>query len=214
MSDTDIFSLNSCYLSSDVSCNTVQYNEIKRLLGNSASCIGSTGLCTSDEMINIKNGLGLLQTAEDSSAKKRTFQLNTYFGKKYSAQNYIFKIIGIAVAIVAGLWGIGMYATFIPEWIITTLISITIGICSIIIIFKLTDMLNRSNFDYDQYNANIKNLPPIAPIGEAAAAAKGGQYSYGNFGKHCQDGECCPKFFSFNATSGYCSFNPFSPTMY
>lgn len=212
MSDTDIFSLNACYLSSDISCNTMQNKEIQRLLGQHASCIGSTGGCEPYDMINIKNELSLLQTAEDANAKTRTFQLNTYFGKKYSAQNYLFKIIGIAVAIVAGLWIIGMYATFIPEWVITTLISLTIGICSIILIFKLADISNRNNFDYDQYNANMKNLPPIAPTDGALPASSGGQYSYGNFGKHCQDGACCPKFFSFNAASGYCSFNPLTPS--
>ena len=150
-----------------------------------------------------------LQSSEDNSNKTRSIQINSYYGKKYSAQNYILKIIGLMVAIVASLWAVGIYMSFIPSWILSSLMSLTIGVCSIIIIFKLVDITNRNNFDYDQYDTKMKNLPPIAPANDGTPSTSSAtQYSYGNFGKHCQDSTCCPKFYTFNASAGYCSFNP------
>ena len=87
--------------------------------------------------------------------------------------------------------------------------SLTIGVCSIIIIFKSVDITNRNKFDYDQYDTKMNNLPPIASTDDGTTpSVVGSQYSYGNFGKHCQDSTCCPKFFAFNASAGYCVFNP------
>jgi hypothetical protein len=117
------------------------------------------------------------------------------------------------IVIVAGLWAIGMYVPTIPSWILQALMSLTIGICSIIIIFKSVDITNRNKFDYDQYDTQMKILPPIAPANDGTTpATSAAQYSYGNFGKHCQDSTCCPKFFTFNPAAGYCSFNPLTPT--
>jgi hypothetical protein len=207
MSDTDIFSLNACYLSTDITCNANQTAEINRL------CVGATG-CDSSDTISVLSRLRTLQSMEENSNKTRSIQINSYYGKKYSAQNYILLIIGLMVAIVAGLWAIGIYVPTIPSWILSSLMSLTIGICSIIIIFKSVDMSNRNRFDYDQYDTKMKNLPPIAPANDGTTPSTTGatQYSYGNFGKHCQDNACCPKFFTFNAAAGYCSFNPLTPT--
>lgn len=213
MSDTDIFSLNACYLSTDNTCSENQNAEIRRLLPNiDTSCVGTTG-ATGCSPTDILSGLRTLQSGEDNSNKTRSVQINSYYGKKYSAQNYILKIIGLMVAIVASLWAVGIYAPTIPSWILSTLMSLTIGICSIIIIFKTVDMSNRNKFDYDQYDTKMKNLPPIAPANDGTTPTTSAtQYSYGNFGKHCQDSNCCPKFFTFNAAAGYCSFNPLTPT--
>jgi hypothetical protein len=200
MSDTDIFSLNACYLSTDISCNANQTAEINRL------CVGSTG-CNQSDPVSVLARLRSLQSSEDNSNKTRSIQINSYYGKKYSAQNYILKIIGLMIAIVASLWAVGLYTTIIPSWILSSLMSLTIGVCSIIIIFKSADITNRNKFDYDQYDTKMKNLPPIAPANDGTPASAT-QYSYGNFGKHCQDSACCPKFFTFNAAAGYCSFNP------
>jgi len=202
MSDTDIFSLNACYLSTDISCNANQTAEITRL------CAGASG-CNPNESVSVLARLRSLQTGVNNSNKTRSIQINSYYGKKYSAQNYVLKIIGLMVVIVAGLWVVGLYTTTIPSWILSSLMSLTIGICSIIIIFKSVDITNRNKFDYDQYDTKMKNLPPIAPTDDGTTpSAVGSQYSYGNFGKHCQDSVCCPKFFTFNASAGYCSFNP------
>ena len=202
MSDTDIFSLNACYLSTDITCNATQIAEITRL------CKGSTG-CNPNESVSVLARLRSLQSSENNSNKTRSIQINSYYGKKYSAQNYILKIIGLMVVLVASLWAVGMYVPTIPSWILSSLMSLTIGVCSIIIIFKLVDITNRNKFDYDQYDTKMKNLPPIEPANdETTPSTTGAQYSYGNFGKHCRDSACCPKFFTFNAAAGYCSFNP------
>ena len=206
MSDTDIFSLNACYLSTDISCNTLQNAKINSL--TSKSCVGSTPECTSDDKTSILATLRGLQSTEENSNKTRSVQINSYYGKKYSAENYILKVIGIMVSIVLGLWAVGIYVPSIPSWILTTAMSLTIGICSIIIIFKTADMTNRNKFDYDQYDTKMKNLPPIASANDTSTPQSGKQYSYGNFGKHCQDSNCCPKFFTFNPAAGYCTFNP------
>jgi hypothetical protein len=205
MSDTDIFSLNACYLSADISCNTMQNSKINELV--SKPCV-TTNACNSEDTLYVSNKLKQLLTIEDKLNKTRTIQLNSYFGKKYSAQNYVLKIIGLMFFIVAGLWAIGVYVPSIPSWILQLLVSMTIGICSIIIIFKSVDITNRNKFDYDQYDTKMNNLPPIDDPIYGDNVSIGKQYSYGNFGKHCKDNKCCPKFFTFNPSVGYCSFNP------
>ena len=114
------------------------------------------------------------------------------------------------VIVVVIMWAIQTYTTYIPEWIISTGMSLTIGVCSIIIIFKSLDITNRSKFDYDQPISNMKNLPPIDEQG-ALYSSSDQQMKSSGYGKSCQNGECCPKFFSFNPSLGYCSFNPFTP---
>lgn len=216
---SDIFSLNGCYLTatdSDVgTCTTEEKKTAKTLLGSGTAynAIATDGTLTSggfdvrDELAVLLAKAGVENSQLNIANKKRTTQINTYYAKKHTAQNYILKVIYIMVIVVVILWAINTYVPSIPEWIISLAMSLTIGICSIIVIFKSVDISNRSTFDYDQVITSMKNLPPIDKTGALYSSAEQ-QMKSSVFGRNCQNGECCPTFYSFNPSLGYCSFNP------
>jgi len=218
---SDIFSLNGCYLTAiDTggalgTCTTEEIKTAKTLLGYSDnSKITVAGAIASSQGFAVRDALAVLQANADASNatldianKTRTSQINTYYAKKHTAQNYILKVIYIMVIVVVILWAIKTYVPSIPEWIISLAMSLTIGICSIIVLFKSVDISNRSTFDYDQVITSMKNLPPIDAQDAKYSSADQKMKSNG-FSKSCQNGECCPTFYSFNPSLGYCSFNP------
>ena len=217
---SDIFSLNGCYLTADANsgvnlgtCTTEEKKTARTLLGsgNAYNEITGAGDLTSGKGDIVRDALSVLlsnaNATLDIANKKRDTQINTYYAKKHTAQNYILKVIYIMVIVVVILWAINTYVPSIPEWIISLAMSLTIGICSIIVIFKSVDISNRSTFDYDQVITSMKNLPPIDKTGALYSSADQQMKSNG-FGRNCQNGECCPTFYSFNPSLGYCSFNP------
>jgi hypothetical protein len=224
---SDIFSLNGCYLDDDIvsACGQVKLGIMKNLLsGDNINknkitkdpTTGSYGIIDGNKQ-SVRNALSVLQAKavkEEADLKekntKRNLQINTYYAKKTEAQSYVLRVIYIMVIVVVIMWAVQTYTTYIPEWIISTGMALTIGICSIIIIFKSLDITNRSTFDYDQPISSMKNLPPIDEQG-ALYSSSDQQMKSSGYGKSCQNGECCPKFFSFNPSLGYCSFNPFTP---
>jgi len=152
--------------------------------------------------------------------QQRLVKVNSYYGKKYSAQTKILKTIAIMVFCVIAIYAIRVYTDFIPDWILTTSMSLVIGIFIINILFQSVDITNRNNMDYDLYDTNLSNLPKLAsePGTSATGAGAGGtmstttssQMSYGGGRGHCNDQQCCPTFYTFNPTLGYCSLNPFT----
>ena len=219
---SDIFSLNGCYLTAlptgtDLgTCTTEEKKTAKTLLGSGSaySAINAAGDLTNNQGHVVRDALSVLLANSDIANsqlnianKKRDTQINTYYAKKHTAQNYILKVIYIMVIVVVILWAIKTYVPSIPEWIISLAMSLTIGICSIIVIFKSVDISNRSTFDYDQVITSMKNLPPIDKTGALYSSADQ-QMKASRFGRNCQNGECCPTFYSFNPSLGYCSFNP------
>ena len=225
---SDIFSLNGCYLSLKNerpfnSCTAQQLKNAKTLLSSDTTSevnTVATALITDagtieniDDAKIIKSSLTNMETtALNEKNTMRSIQINTYYAKKRTDQNYILKVVYIMVLVVAIMWAVQTYTNILPDWFFSAGMAITIGICSIIIIFKAADISNRSNFDYDQKIGSMKNLPPLGtqdsiytPDEQTGAQSN----SYNQFGKNCQNGECCPKFFSFNPSLGYCSFNPF-----
>jgi hypothetical protein len=152
--------------------------------------------------------------------QKRIVKVNSYYGKKFSAQTKILKTIYIMVICVIVISVMRIYLDFIPDLIFTIAMSLVIGIFIINILFQSVDITNRNNIDYDLYDTNLSNLPPLASDEntESTGTGAGGinmatsskQMLYGGGrGKGCYNQQCCPTFFSFNPTLGYCSLNPF-----
>lgn len=222
---SDIFSLNGCYLKDDIvsTCGQDNLATAKTLLGTGSvgakisGEIGSYTIAEGDK-VAVRNALSVIQAKTDANIAnlnekntKRSIQINTYYAKKHTAKNYILKVVYIMVLLVAIMWAIQTYTDIIPEWILSAGMAITIAVCSIIIIFKSIDISSRSTFDYDQKITSIKNLPPLGTQDSLYTPEQQANSQYSSsFGKHCQDSACCPKFYSFNPSLGYCSFNPFS----
>ena len=153
--------------------------------------------------------------------QKRLIKLNSYYGKKNSAQTNILKSIYIMVILVIAISAIRVYfADFIPDWILTMVMSLVIASFIINILFQSVDITNRNNIDYDLYETNLSNLPKLeSDLVAATGAGAGGtvltsssssQMSYGAGKRGCHNQQCCPTFYTFNPTLGYCSLNPFT----
>lgn len=149
--------------------------------------------------------------------QKRLVKLNSYYGKKYSAQTKILKTIYIMVICIIAIYAIRVYTDFFPDWILTTAMSVVIGAFTIDILFQSVDITNRNNMDYDLYDTNLSNLPKLASEEGTSATGAGAGGTIPNStssqyvgGKGCRDQQCCPTFYSFNPTLGYCSLNPFT----
>jgi hypothetical protein len=170
-----------------------------------------TAGCTGEECQKIKD--------THLANQKRIVKLNSYYGKKHSAQTKILKSIYIMVILVVAIYAIRVYFDFFPDWILTSAMSLVIGSFIIYILFQCVDMTNRNNMDYDLYDTHLTNLPklPTEPGTIASGVGAGGtmatsssmQMAYGG-GKGCHNQQCCPTFFTFNPTLGYCSINPFT----
>ena len=148
--------------------------------------------------------------------QERLVKMNSYFGKKYSAQTRILKTIYIMVICIIVIYAIRVYTDFIPDWILTTAMAIVIAGFIVDILFQAVDISNRNNLDYDLYDVNLTNLPKLAggdtsPTGAGAGGTMPNEVSSATAGmKGCHNQECCPAFFTFNSTLGYCSLNPFT----
>jgi hypothetical protein len=229
---TDIFSLYSCY---PASCTNEQLIAIKGKMLSTTTY--ETTTCTNSDISNtnepncitlkncndatkkdIKNQLNELKEQQEATQteninKTRLLQINTYYGKKRLAQNVILKTIATMIIVVIALWLVGEYFPIIPSWIVSLSMSITLAVCSLIIIFKASDMSHRNNMDYDTYDIPMsKDLPPTS--NNTLSGAQGDISSSSSStntigGKHCKDNACCPKFYTFNSSLGYCGLNPF-----
>ena len=170
-----------------------------------------TAGCTGDECKKIKD--------THLANQQRLVKVNSYYGKKYSAQTKILKTIYIMFLCVVAIYAIRVYTDFIPDWILTMAMSLVIGIFIINILFQSVDITNRNNMDYDLYDTNLSNLPKLASeqgtsvtgvgAGGTMPTSTSSQMLYGR-GRGCQNQQCCPTFFTFNPTLGYCSLNPFT----
>jgi len=227
---TDIFSLNSCYLINN--CTNQQLNAIKGKMSSTTTY--ETTTCTNSNISNTDNPecitlqncnhtthqniLNQLQelneaTQTENINKTRLLQINTYYGKKRLAQNVILKTIATMIIVVIALWLVGEYFPIIPSWIVSLSMSITLAVCSLIIIFKASDMSHRNNMDYDTYDIPMsKDLPPTSnnTLSGAQKDISSSSSSTNTIGgNHCKDNACCPKFYTFNSSLGYCGLNPF-----
>jgi hypothetical protein len=152
--------------------------------------------------------------------QKRLIKLNSYYGKKQSAQTNILKTIYIMVILVVIIYAVRVYFDFFPDWVLTLSMSLVIGAFIVNILFQSVDITNRNNIDYDIYDTNLKNLPKLASdiTSIESGVSAGGTVSSTNAiqmqmvgrGKGCSNQQCCPTFYTFNPTLGYCSLNPFT----
>ena len=126
---SDIFSLNGCYLDSDIvtTCGQDNLGTMKTLLSaaDSSKISGTAGNYTisSSDKDTVRNALSLLQAKADKDAStlnetntKRSVQINTYYAKKHDAQNYILKVIYIMVLVVVIMWAVQTYTSILPDW--------------------------------------------------------------------------------------------------
>jgi hypothetical protein len=102
-----------------------------------------------NELNEAKKRLNVIEDQKNN--KLRLVEINTYYGKRYNAHTSIMKtivIFCIPVIILAFLANMG----FLPPKLYMFLVGIVIIICCIIVGYKLIDLSNRDNMNWDEYN--------------------------------------------------------------
>jgi hypothetical protein len=102
-----------------------------------------------DELNNAKMQLNQLYDIKHS--KMRMVEINTYYGKQYSAQARFLKlviIVGVILLILAILRKKGL----IPEAISNILFGVVLVIGGFLILRRLLDISTRDNMNFDAYN--------------------------------------------------------------
>ena len=144
------------------------YSNIKDSYSNYQQNVSSSRNVLNDQMVSVdiienelnnsKKRLNLLK--EQKTNKIRLVEINTYYGKKYSAHKEIMQIIVIMcipILILNVLANKGLFPSKLN--LLINLIIIVIGLY--IIIYKIIDISNRDKMNYDEYNwyFNKKNTP-------------------------------------------------------
>lgn len=109
---------------------------------------------------------------KDKQAKLRLAQVNTYYGKQYSAHASVMKLI-IYMTIPILIASILVKARILPPIIYTIVISIVLVYGLYYLIYKLLDISNRDNMNFDRYNwyfdkanaPDINNVHEVTPPG-------------------------------------------------
>ena len=169
------------------------------------------------ELDNAKANLNKLTTAKNN--KMRMTEINTYYGKRYSAHAGVMKIL-IIICIPLLILAILKKKSLIPSRIANGVSGFIIIVGAIILIRRIWDLSRRDNMNYDEYNwvFNPTNQNPtvyqydMAQFGKAGKAAKSevgtlqseAQNVAGSLGLGCVGASCCSDGMTFDETSEKC----------
>jgi hypothetical protein len=125
----------------------------------------------SDTLSDLKSNRNELKTLVDG--KKRMVEINTYYGKQYNAHTNVVLLLlytFIAILVLVFLRNRGFLNTFMTN----ILVFIVMVIGALIVYYRISDLSNRDDMDYDKYNwPGISNdgkslndyVPPPSPVG-------------------------------------------------
>ena len=113
---------------------------------------------------------------KDKEAKLRLAQVNTYYGKQYSAHASVMKLI-IYMTIPILIASILVKARILPPIIYTIVISIVLVYGLYYLIYKLLDISNRDHMNFDRYNwyfdkANAPDINNTHPVVDPSASGQ------------------------------------------
>ena len=189
---TQINQINTFYTNGLVATSQIEDNQER-----------ATNIITSETELNNKR---LENVNNEQNNKMRLVEINSYYGKKYSEQNKIMKIIIIVCVIVLILWIVDSKQLLpIPSFIFTILISLSITIGTLLIFYHCYYLILRNNVDFDQidFDIPISKLPKIDTLTRSGGAIG----STGSSAGICTNQECCPPGFAYNSELNYCTLS-------
>jgi hypothetical protein len=130
--------------------------------------------------------------------KLRLVQLNTYYGRRYSAQKHMLITIVVVCAILFLIAFLRNRLGILPANVATLLMGITIASGLIYLSYKFIDFSNRDNMNFDEYNWKFDKSK--APTGEGADAKN----PWGNYGIVCIGSQCCDTTSDYNSEKNKC----------
>lgn len=116
--------------------------------------------------------------------KLRLVQINTYYGKRYSAQKKMLITIIIVSIILFFIAFLRNRLGVLPDNVTTLLMGITIATGVIYLGIALVDFKRRDNMNFDEYNWAFDKSK--APTGEGD-----GKNPWGRMGIECIGAQCC-----------------------
>jgi len=149
-------------------------NELYKTL-NDRNEIYTLGIANS--RVNLVNQLTMLNFLEENvkkmrdkynnlnnsnNTKKRLFEINTYYSKRYEYQTHLFKkviIFFIIIIIINILKRNGL----IPDLIYKYVNGIIIGVGAFILMFDMWDLHTRSHMNFDEYNWKYETPHATSP---------------------------------------------------
>ena len=150
-----------------------------------------------NELNEAKNRLNRIQVAKNN--KLRQTEINTYYGKSYSAHSNIMVVIVIVCIIVLILTFLAN-KEILPRSISGILSIIVVLIGAIAIIMKLIDLSNRDNMNFDEYDWYFdKSQAPSASTSSSATDPWGDLPSL-----TCVGSACCYDGSTYDSTQNMC----------
>lgn len=158
-----------------------------------------------DELNQHKSELNALQNKTNDEL--RVVEINTYYGKQYSAHiKVIQKLIGLCVIwlVVAGIAKMGMLPSWIHNWIAVGLLVVAV----FIIVAAVIDMSNRDNMNWDEYNWYFnKSTAPSPSPSTVATPEPVWNTEKEDVQSVCVGSACCYQGSSFDAVKNVCVVN-------
>lgn len=155
-----------------------------------------------NELNEAKRRLNLLEAQKNN--KLRMVEINTYYGKQYSAhkdiaKNIVYICILVLIVVILGKKGI------LPPNIYITLNGLIITIGAVIIGKQVIKLSNKDNINYDEYNWHFnKATAPVPPVESSSSSSSSDPWSMPTIA--CVGSTCCDeaKGFSYDSTQNMC----------
>ena len=164
-----------------------------------------------NELNEAKRRLNLLEAQKNN--KLRMVEINTYYGKQYSAykdiaKNIVYVCILVLIIVILGKKGI------LPTNIYITLNGLIITIGAVIIGRQVIKLSNKDNMNYDEYNwyfnkANAPAPSTIVPLSSSSSTSSSSTSSSDPWSSPtvaCVGATCCDqaKGFTYDSTQNMC----------
>lgn len=130
--------------------------------------------------------------------KLRLVQLNTYYGKRYSAQKDMLITIVIVCIILFVIAFLRNRLGVLPGNVASLLMGITIAVGLIYLGYKYVDFSKRDNMNFDEYDWNFDKSK--APSDKDAVAKN----PWGSYGIVCVGSQCCDETAQYNSELNKC----------
>ena len=170
-----------------------------------------------EELDNAKANLHKLTDAKNN--KVRMSEINTYYGKRYSAHTGVMKLL-IMICIPLLILAILRKKNLVPRNIANGVSGLIVAIGAIILIRRIWDLTRRDNMNYDEYRwfFNPASQAPtvyqydMAQLGKMGHEAKSevgtlqdeAQNVANSLGLGCVGAACCSSGMTFDDTTGKC----------
>ena len=172
------------------------YGNIKDLLDTYQQNVQNSENTLNQQVIAVKIMENELDSAkstlnninDDKITKIRLAEINTYYGKQYSAHTTLMKMIAIFCIPIIGL-AILKNIGLLPSLLYSLLVGIVILIGIVVVGYQIIDISRRNNMNWDEYDWAFN--PNNANIQTTSTMDSGGNNPWPEFNMTCIGAECC-----------------------